>query len=387
MRILHTADWHVGRSIRGRSRADEHEAVLAEIAGVAADEHVDLVLLAGDVFDSAAPSPEAERIVYRSLLALAEIAPVVAVAGNHDSPQRLAAVTPLLAASRVHVGAVLARPEDGGVIDIALEGGETARLALLPFLSQRQIVRADDLMNLDADQHAGQYSARVQAVLQALCAAFSDDTVNLIVTHVMVAGGTMGGGERTAHTIFDYFVPASAFPASAHYVALGHLHRCQRVAAPCPAWYPGSPLQLDFGETENHPGVLLIDAAPGRPARVREHLLSSGRRLRTLRGTLAELEASMGSTGQEHLRVVVVGEARAGLSEQIREWFPDAVDVRIEPPEGSAADAAAQAPARLDRSPADLFEEYLAERGAADERVAALFRDLLDEANAPDAAD
>ncbi|MPZ87468.1 MAG: exonuclease subunit SbcD [Nitriliruptorales bacterium] len=386
MRILHTADWHVGRSIRGRSRAGEHEAVLAELVGLAEQERAELILMAGDVFDSATPSPEAERIVYRTLLDLAGIAPVVMVAGNHDSPQRLAAVAPLLAASRVHVGAVLARPEDGGVIDITTAGGETARLAMLPFLSQRQIVRADDLMRLDADQHAGRYAARVQAVLQALSGRFSADTVNLIVTHLMVAGGTMGGGERAAHTIFDYCVPANALPANAHYAALGHLHRAQRVPAPCPAWYPGSPLQLDFGESQNQPGVLLVDAEPGRPAQVREHPLTSGRLLRTLRGTLGDLEALAGTTGSDHLRVVVVGDARAGLSEQVRDWFPEAADVTVEPLEGGSTDPATETPARLGRSPAELFAEYLAERGAADGRVAALFRDLLDEVNAPDAA-
>src|SRR5680860_969681 len=98
MRILHTADWHVGRTIRGRSRAAEHLAVLAEITAIARAEAVDLVLVAGDQFDTAAPSPEAERIVYRALLDLAEVAPVVVVGGNHDSAQRLEAVAPLLAA-------------------------------------------------------------------------------------------------------------------------------------------------------------------------------------------------------------------------------------------------------------------------------------------------
>ena len=98
MRLLHTADWHVGRAIRGHSRADEHRAVLSEIAGLAAEHQVDVVLIAGDQFDTAAPSAEAEQIVYRALLDLAATgAQVVLVAGNHDNPRRWGAIAPLLA--------------------------------------------------------------------------------------------------------------------------------------------------------------------------------------------------------------------------------------------------------------------------------------------------
>ena len=88
MRLLHTSDWHVGRKIRGRSRADEHRSVLEEIAGIASDRDVDATLVAGDLFDASSPSPEDEAIVYRALLDLAEVAPVLVVGGNHDSSAR-----------------------------------------------------------------------------------------------------------------------------------------------------------------------------------------------------------------------------------------------------------------------------------------------------------
>jgi DNA repair protein SbcD/Mre11 len=377
MRILHTGDWHVGRTIRGRSRAAEHEAVLAEITAIAGQEETDLVLVAGDQFDTAAPGPESERIVYRALLDLVDTgAQVVLVAGNHDNPGRLAAVAPLLETSRVHCGTRLARPADGGVIDVRA-GGETARVALVPFLSQRGIVRADDLLALDADQHGQRYEARCRQILARLCEPFAPDTVNLLVAHLMVAGGTTGGGERSAHTIFDYALAATVFPPDAHYVALGHLHRPQQVPAAAPTWYSGSPLQLDFGEEEQDKAVLVVDAVPGQPVDVRAVPLTAGRGLRTVRGTLEEIEAAAGSTGDDYLRVVVRGQARAGLAEQVREWLPETVDVIVESPTASE-DAAGTA--RLGRSPAELFSEYLREHGAEDERVAALFAELLDAA-------
>src|SRR6185295_20193303 len=142
MRILHTADWHVGKTLRGRSRATEHREVLGEIVALTAARRVDLVLIAGDLFDSAAPTPEAEKIVYDALIGLAAAgAEIAIVAGNHDSPHRLEAVRPLLELTSVHTAPTLMRPEDGGVRRISTRRAGTATLALLPFLSQRAIVR------------------------------------------------------------------------------------------------------------------------------------------------------------------------------------------------------------------------------------------------------
>lgn len=231
-------------------------------------------------------------------------------------------------------------------------------------------------MRADASETAQTYADRVRAVIAALTAGFGDDTVNLVVAHLMVAGGLLGGGERSAHTVFDYWVPATAFPATAHYVALGHLHRPQQIAAAAPVRYAGSPLQLDFGEAGEDKAVLVVDAGAGQPAAVRSVPLTAGRRLRTVRGSLDDLEELAGTTGDDHVRVVVTGGARAGLADEVRRRFPDAVDVVVEaaPDEGSR-----DGPARLGRSPRALFAEYLAERDAEDPRVAALFAELHDE--------
>jgi DNA repair protein SbcD/Mre11 len=378
MRVLHTSDWHVGKALRGRSRATEHEAALGEIAGIARREAVDLVIVAGDLFDSATPSPEAERIVYRALLDLAEGGrPVIVVAGNHDSAQRLGAVAPLSEASGIHVAAAVRPPGDGGVIDVAA-GGERAQVALLPFPSQRYVVTADLLLSGDAaDAHAA-YADRVVRILGALTERFRADTINLVAAHLMVMGGTMGGGERGAHTVFDYWVPATAFPASAQYVALGHLHRCQRLAGPAPLHYCGSPLQLDFGETANDPAVNLVDVRPGLPADVRTVVLTAGRRLRTLRGTLPEVIAGGGDAGDDHLRVVLDEPARAGLADEVRSRLPNTVEVVL----ASSRDAESPPtsdPDRLRRTPHDLLTEYLSEHDAHDERVVALFDELADD--------
>jgi exonuclease SbcD len=379
MKVLHTADWHVGKTLRGRSRTDEHEAVLAEIAAVAASEEVDLALVVGDIFDTAAPTAEAERVAYGGLLALAATgAEVVVVSGNHDNERRLQAVAPLLGLGHIVTRAQFASAADGGVVTGVSRGGDPWRLAVIPFLSQRWVVRAADLMALDADAHGGAYAARVARIIEALTAGFRVDEVNLVAAHLHVAGGMLGGGERTAHTIFDYAVSPGAFPVAAHYVALGHLHRAQAIAGPCPIRYSGSPLQLDFGETADVKSVTVVEASPGAPARHRQVQLSAGRRLRTVRGTLAELAGLVDSAGEDWLRVVVTESPRIGLSDDVRALFINAIDVVVDNPAAGQAAGHVDHAARRGRSPHDLFAAYLGEMGQVDTRVLALFDRLMD---------
>jgi DNA repair protein SbcD/Mre11 len=381
MKLLHTSDWHVGKAIRGRSRVDEHEAVLAEVAGVAEAESVDLVVVAGDLFDTATPTAEAERVVYRALLDLAAGGrPVVVIAGNHDSPQRLAAVAPLSEASGIHVASAIRPPSEGGVLELG-DGSERTLLALVPFPSQRYVVTADHLLAGDAADANQLYRDRVARIVAALTAGFRADTVNLVAAHLTVMGGQLGGGERGAHTVFDYWVPAVAFPPAAHYVALGHLHRAQRLDGPAPIHYCGSPLQLDFGEVANEPSVNVVEARPGQPARVRAVALAAGRRLQSLRGTLADLLARAGAPelAEAHLRIVLDEAARAGLADEVRAAVPQAVEVVLASRDDEGHGDRQADPDRLRRTPHDLFTQYLDERDAADDRVVRLFDELVDE--------
>jgi exonuclease SbcD len=356
-------------------------AVLAEIAQVARDEAVDAVLVVGDLFDVAAPTAEAERIVYSALLELAATgATVVVLAGNHDSDRRLQAIEPLLDLGKVVTRPVFRRPDDGGVVElVSRDGTERAKLAVLPFLSQRYAVRAAELVAHTPAENTSAYDQRVRDIVTALTDGFRTDAVNLVMAHLTVLGGTFGGGERAAQSIFEYAVPAAVFPADAHYVALGHLHRRQALAAPVPVHYPGAPLAVDFGEQDNTSVVLLVEATSTTPARVTEIPITSGRRLRTLTGTLPELAALAGSVGDDLLRVRVREFARAGLREDVTELLPNALEVRIDPE--FAAPVTGSRPAGgtgTDRSPGELFHEYLGTRAVDDTRVEELFARLHD---------
>ncbi|MBY5161768.1 exonuclease SbcCD subunit D [Salsipaludibacter albus] len=386
MKLLHTSDWHVGRAIRGRSRGEEHRAVLAEIAGIAHDEAVDLVVVAGDLFDTASPTPIAERIVYQALRDLAATgAEVVVLSGNHDNPRRWQAIHRLLDGTNVHIVGEPCGPDEGGVLTFpALQ----TRVAVLPFVSKRGIVRSRHLMERRADDHEVRYAERIRRMVATLTRDFGDDMVNVFATHLTVADGApvLGGGERAAH-IFDYLVSPAIFPASATYVALGHLHQPHQVAAPCPTWYAGSPLHLDFGEVErDHKAVILVEAQPGLPASVTPVALHEGRPLRTVRGRVADLEARRDELLDAHVRLVLTEPGRPGLADEVREAFPNVVDVRVEREDEPDDGAETWDLEDFHRSPADLFAMYLEETGQDDPAVRALFDELWEASLAPDQA-
>jgi DNA repair protein SbcD/Mre11 len=379
MRILHTSDWHVGKVLKGQSRMDEHLAVLGELVDIARAERPDLVIVAGDLFDTAAPSPDATRIVTRALSALRGTgAAVVAIAGNHDNGAALDALRPWADAAGVTLrGTVRDRPGEH-VIDGCTGEGEPWRLVALPFLSQRFAVRATEMFSLTAAEATQTYADHLARLLTALCEGFGGETINLVTTHLTVVGAKTGGGERDAHTIQAYAVPATVFPASTHYVALGHLHRAQPVPGPCPVRYSGAPLAVDFGEEENTPSVTLVEVTAATPAKAREVPLTRAVPLRTVRGTLDEL--STVDTDGAWLRVYVRERPRAGLREAVQELLPRALEVRIDPQFLAEMGAQGAVPAqRAGRAAGELFGDYLTSRGHADPAVRELFDRLYAE--------
>jgi exonuclease SbcD len=376
VKLLHTSDWHVGKHLRGASRLDEHRAVLAEIVDVAANARADLVLVTGDVFDTAAPPPDAQQVAWDALLGLrATGAQVIVIAGNHDNQAAFDAWSGLWRAAGITMLGRAARPDAGGVVELSTSAGEPVVCALVPFVSQRYAVRTEQLLALDGAEAAGRYAERMRVLIGALCSSFRPDAVNLVAAHCFVPGASAGGGERVAHLANEYGVEAVSFPAAANYVALGHLHRTQRINAAAPAWYAGSPIQVDFGEAEDAKHVLLVETAPGVPARVEQRALRSGWTLRTVAGTVDELRAL--DPGDAWLRVIVQEPARAGLADEVRAFLPRAVDVRVERSIGGTA--APEFGVRRGRTPHELFGDYLASESIADERVIALFDRLHDD--------
>jgi len=393
MRFLHTGDWHIGKMLKGRNRLDEQAAVLAEIVDIARRERVDALLLGGDVFDGFSPSPEAERLVYAMLAECCGAGiPLVVIGGNHDHPRRLAALRELLDPLKIYVRAEPCRPDAGGIIRLpSRDGREIAQIAVLPFVQEPRIVDACRLFDPE-EQWYQAYADRVAQLMESLANWFRADTVNILVAHVFMDGGLAGGGERALHLGQVYAVSPQRLPATAHYVALNHLHRPQRVPASAWAEYSGSPLQLDFGEVDQAKRVVLVEAHPGRPVEVQNVPLTSGRKLLDVHGTLDELRTRAESLRGAYLRVTLNVPAPApGLANRVKEILPDALEVRlhyprVEEPETSedgavqAGDGGTAGPATASDPVERLRAYYRREHGAdLPPAVAELFTRLYEE--------
>jgi DNA repair protein SbcD/Mre11 len=278
VRILHTADWHLGRTLEGRSRQAEQEAFMEELIAIVKSERIDLVLIAGDIYDSVNPPSVAEKLFYDGLSRLAENGArhVAVIAGNHDSPERLAAAAPLAARHQIHLwGLPAAAPVRLGMP----RTGEEAVLFALPYPSE---ARLNELLSEAADEELlrSAYSERVKAITRRAAESFGKDTVNLMMSHLYALGGAESeGSERPIQVGGAYTVDASALCAGADYVALGHLHRPQYMKADVPVRYSGSPLAYSFSEAGQAKSVTILDMTPGKAPVIEELPLNAGRPL------------------------------------------------------------------------------------------------------------
>src|SRR5947207_2213436 len=269
----------------------EFEQALDEVVGIAVQEAVDAVLVAGDLYDHRSPAPEADALVFDALVRLYHAGiPVVAIPGNHDSAIRLDALSKLLAPIRVTVVPRVRPPEEGSLVEVpSRDGSEAALVACVPFVPERRFGDAAALFRATEAWYQS-YADGMGRVLTAMAEPFRPDRVNVLMGHVFTDGAIPGGGEHQITIGIEYAVSPARLPATASYIALGHVHRPQAVrGAPSPTRYAGSLLQLDFGEKEQTKSVAIVEASSGRPAKVREVALSSGRRLVDLEGTLDQV--------------------------------------------------------------------------------------------------
>ncbi|ANS75165.1 exonuclease sbcCD subunit D [Paenibacillus yonginensis] len=276
MRILHTGDWHLGRTLEGRSRLAEQEQFLDELVQIVREEQVDLILMAGDVYDSVNPPAAAEQLFYEAAARLSEDGRHLAViAGNHDQPERVSSVSPLVSSRGISLTGL---PTNQAVRLRAGRTGEEAVIAALPYPSE---ARLQELLAGDGDEQELRlaYSARVGQLMKQLASSFRSDTINLAMSHLYVLGGLECDSERPIQVGGAYTVDPSAFQIGAQYTALGHLHRPQMVKGEGLIRYSGSPLAYSFSEAGQAKSVMLLDLKPGELAQPQEIFLHSGRPL------------------------------------------------------------------------------------------------------------
>lgn len=380
MRILHTADWHVGKRLGRIDRSEETEKVLSQVVEVARSEEVDIVIVAGDLFDRGLPPFVSLRLVLEKLVALADTgAKVVAIPGNHDSAELFDVLRPHLEHSGVTLVHKPKRPEDGGVVTLpSRDGSETARVACFPFLHEAHVV---EFMEEPEDRYKG-YAERIRKILSAYSSFLEGrsekNAVDVLVGHFMIDGAVPSGSERELHIGEAYMASRESVPHTFHYAALGHIHKPQ----PAPgaedyARYAGSLMQLDFGEAGQEKSVAVVDVAASGRRHVEQIPITAGRELKRVRGTLDELRTRVDELSGAILAVDVLTDGPApGIADEVREILPDALYVKAEYPREEAS-----VMNREGMTLSDLYEAYvLSQYGApATDELKAAFRDLCDE--------
>ena len=269
MRVLHTSDWHIGRTLYGRKRYEEFEAFLTWLAETIQQNEIDALLVAGDVFDTSAPSNRAQELYYRFLCRVASSScrHVVVVAGNHDSPSFLNAPKELLKVLDVHVvGSSTEDPEDEVLVLRNEQDAPELIVCAVPYLRDRDIRMAEAGESVeDKERKLIEGIRNHHAALAALAEQRRDelgaDIPIIAMGHLFTAGGQTvdGDGVRELYVGSLAHVTAEIFPSCFNYLALGHLHVPQKVNGSETIRYSGSPLPMGFGEAKQQKSVCQVE--------------------------------------------------------------------------------------------------------------------------------
>ncbi len=314
MRILHTADWHLGLRLNGRYRHDEQEAVLDELCRIADDQQIDAVVIAGDVFDTYNPPTESESLFYRTMTRLSNGGrrAIIVIAGNHDSPDHLVATDPYARGlGIVTVGHPKDAPLlfDGGTERVSClqtapsfvrlrtpRNGQILSVLALPYPSESRLREVLTRDISDEETAMADYNRRIKEFMEETARLFADGGANIITSHLFVGGGMESDSERQIQVGGAYVVDRQSFPASAGYVALGHLHRPQEQCGQdeLPVRYSGSILQYSMSEAGQQKSVTVVEFGSDGRASYHTIPLTAGRTLLRIHvESVAELEAKL----------------------------------------------------------------------------------------------
>ena len=384
MKIIHTADWHIGQRLHERQRTDEHEKFLDWLLDRIQEHKVELLLVSGDIFDTALPSADATNLYYRFLYRLFDEteASAVITAGNHDSAQHLEAPREFLEMGRIHVVG-LATETSKCVLPFPPDNPRVM-VAAVPYLSETELPHVSYETEIEKSDR---YRERLKSYYAECVSAMPRELPKILMGHLFVQGGKVTDSERNIQIGGATAIHASDFPDGVDYVALGHLHRPQTInGTDYPIRYSGSPIPLRFNEAYYSKKVYLLELSDDGTLVPNEGIddIPIFKELCTVEGDEEKIlwEARTQTWDGKYIQVKLkLNEPRVGISDKIRQAFSErggeVLTVELELPELKDVP---KIPVEDMESPEEIFRQFHKanfEDKPPDESLAQTFTELV----------
>ena len=361
MKIIHTADWHIGQKLHERSRLDEHEQFLDWLLETIQKREVDLLLVSGDIFDTSLPSAEATNLYYRFLYRLFNETDTYTVitAGNHDSARHLEAPREFLKMGRIHVVG-LASEASRCVLPFPPDDPRVM-VAGVPYLTETDLSRVSYETEIERNDR---YRERLKSFYAECVSAMPTELPKILMGHLFVQGGQVTDSERNIQIGGATAIHANDFPDGVSYVALGHLHRPQTIkGTDYPIRYSGSPIPLRFNETGYRKSVYLLELSEaGRFIRDEDIEIPIFKELCTVTGDEESVlwEARTQTWDDKYIQVkLTLDTPRVGISDEIRQAFSErggeVLIVEVELPKVGEGPTI---PVEDMKHPVEIFEQF-----------------------------
>lgn len=400
MRILHTADWHLGKNLEGHSRMDEQEKFLDELIKIVEEENVDMVIVAGDIYDSSNPPSRAEKMFYKALKKISNNGErlILIISGNHDNPERLVAAGPLATDHGIiMVGTpkTVIEPSDYGRHKVINSGegfveveinNQRAVILTVPYPSEKRLneVLYGEMTN--DEQKGKEYAEKMADLFNSLAKNFREDTINIVVSHLFSMGSEESGSERSIQLGGSYIVSGDVFPKEAQYIALGHVHKPQIVPnTNKKARYSGSPIHYNKKEINYDKKCFIVDLEPNKEAIVKERIFSVYKpieiwKCNSIEEAINKCEENQGKESFVYLEIKTDRYIHEDEIKQMKSLKDDIIEVL---PIFNQSEYEANEVPLTERPFKDVFcEFYLKERGVEpDDEVIDLLLSIVNEEN------
>lgn len=387
MRILHTADWHIGQRLYERPRLDEHGEFLEWLLETIKCEKVELLLVSGDIFDTSLPSADATNLYYEFLHRFSQETKAYAVitAGNHDSPRHLEAPKEFLKMGRIYVVGRAANPNDC-VFNFPPEKPKVS-VAAVPYLSESELAHISFETEI---KRAERYRKRMKKLYRQCVDAMPAELPKILMGHLFVQNGKESGSERNIQIGGATAIRVDDFPCGVDYVALGHLHRPQSInGASYPVRYSGSPLPLRFNEATYRKTVCLLEVSgAGNSPSVEEVEVKVFKELCTVAGDLnkEDLNAFLVRMKKKdwdgkYIQVkLTLDKPEIGVGDRVREAFRerggDVLSVEVKVPNGNGSNSNG----KMQLQPTEMFKKFHKKEFGKepDKQLLQTFKELLE---------